>query len=412
MEKIIYAYLSLDEDYYIGDIFVESLSGKDVVSFEFSEEFLKSPYSMMSIDPELAPYKGRQYCQKEIFGFLEDSSPDRWGRVLLRRREMELAKEEKRRPKNLSPIDYMLGVYDSSRMGAIRFKTDKDGPFLSDDKDGSIPPWVFLRTLEKYASDFEYDETIDSDWVKNLLIPGSSLGGARPKANVYSPDGEIWIAKFPSKKDDYDVGAWEATANELAMMCHLDVPSFETKKFSKYGTTFLSKRFDRKDGKRIHFESAMTALNAKDGESSDYSYLDIANFIKSNSSQPKRDLRELFRRVVFNMAINNNDDHLRNHGFILKNKAYVLSPLYDINPSPYGENLSLCISNNDSHIDSKKVIESAVYYDISFDEATTIHNEIVDIVNSNWKRIAIKYGISEKCIEDMSPAFSLEKYQK
>ncbi len=407
--NIIYVYLSTDKDYYIGNVYVEKRNGKDMVSFEYSDEYLKSSLSFISIDPELSTYKGRQYSQKEFFGFLSDSSPDRWGRLLLRRREMELAKLEERRPKSLTEIDYMLGVYDESRMGALRFKSDINGKFLSDDTNNSIPPWVFLRSLEKYASDFENDETIDQLWVKNLLIPGSSLGGARPKANVYSPSGEIWIAKFPSKKDTYDIGAWEAVANELAKMCGLNVPDFKAEKFSKYGTTFLSKRFDRVNGKRVHFQSAMTALNALDGDSNNYSYLDLANYIKSNSSQPKKDLLELYKRVVFNMAINNNDDHLRNHGFILNNRSFVLSPLYDINPSPFGENLSLCISKVDSFIDSNTLIETAKYYDIQKNEAIRIYNIIVETVNSNWQSLAIKYGIARKQIEDMKFAFSLKK---
>lgn len=237
-------------------------------------------------------------------------------------------------------------------MGAIRFKTEENGEFLSDDKEMAAPPWATLRTLEEASRQFEKEENIlEEKWLNQLLKPGSSLGGARPKASVQAPDGELWIAKFPSRKDEYDIGAWEKVAHDLANICGLNVPESRFEIFSKLGGTFLVKRFDRAGKRRIHFASAMTMLGKEDGACAEdgSGYLDIASFLKANSAMPEVDLRELWRRIVFNMAISNTDDHLRNHGFLLTQKGWRLSPLYDVNPVPYGDMLALNVDeiNND-----------------------------------------------------------------
>ena len=410
-EKKLYIFLSLDQDIYFGDLYYQNIKGKEVYSIELSEEFLKSNYSKYRFDPEINNYTGRQYLSsnKKIFGFLSDACPDRWGRTLIKRKELENARKENRKPNLLAEFDYLIAVYDESRMGAFRFKEELNGKYLSDDKTQSIPPWIYIRTLEEYAINYDFDESIDDKWIKNLLIPGSSLGGARPKASVYSNNGDLWIAKFPSRKDTYDVGAWEAVAYELALMCNLNVSEFKIEKFSKYGSTFLTKRFDRKDKKRIHCISFMTCLNANDGESEEYSYLDLASFIKMYSSNPKKDLIELWKRIVFNMAITNTDDHLRNHSIIIDKNGIGLSPLYDINPVPYGDRLSLKIDYQDNKIDYNNLMKTYKYYNITREEALCYYNEIVGIVNDNWKSIAIKYGITNNSISLMEPAFSLKK---
>ena len=214
------------------------------------------------LDPDLALYKGRQYpINKNTFGIFADSSPDRWGRVLMQRREKFLADKEGRKPRKLLDSDYLLGVYDETRMGAIRFRLDDDGPFLSDDKEAAAPPWATLRSLEEASRQFEKDEnTLEEKWLRQLIRPGSSLGGARPKATVQAVDGSLWIAKFPSKHDDNNTGAWEKVTHDLARMCGLDVPESRLETFSKLGSTFLVKRFDRDGERRIHFASAMTML--------------------------------------------------------------------------------------------------------------------------------------------------------
>ena len=300
----------------MGMLYVNVIKGGETYSFEYNDQWLKKTGLMLMLDPELMPYSGRQYpVGKKIFGLFSDASPDRWGRVLMNKRERILAEREGRKPSKLHDSDYLLGVYDETRMGGIRFKKDPDGPFLSDDKETAAPPWTALRTLEEASRNFEKDET----GLNQLIRPGSSLGGARPKATVADTGDQLWIAKFPSKNDENDTGAWEMVVHELAVLCDLNVPEARLEKFSSLGSTFLVKRFDRMGRRRVHFASAMTLLGKTDGASAadGTSYLDIAAFIKAYGAQPKKDLEELWKRIVFNMAVTNTDDHMRNHAFIL-----------------------------------------------------------------------------------------------
>ena len=239
------------------------------------------------------------------------------------------------------------------------------------------------------------------------MAPGSSLGGARPKASVLAPDGSLWIAKFPSKHDDFDSGAWEMVVHELAVECGLNVPEAKVEKFSKLGTTFLVKRFDRNENNRIHFSSAMTMLGKTDGANSTdgSSYLDIVSFIKSNGSKPKSDLQELWTRIVFSMAVSNTDDHFRNHGFILTDDGWELSPMYDVNPDIYGEFLSLNVDSDNSIIDFQLAIDAAKYYGVTEQDATGIVDSIRENVRNNWRLLAKKYGINRSEIERMNVAF-------
>lgn len=410
-EKVVHIYLCLDKDLYVGKLFFQNDRGKEVYSIELSDDFLKSKYSLYNMDPEIGNYRGRQYMSsdKAIFGFLSDACPDRWGRTLIDRKELEKAKKENRKPRKFTEFDYLISVYDESRMGALRFKLDKDGEYISNDKDEAVPPWIYIRTLENCAVEYEDSEKIDNNWIKNLLIPGSSLGGARPKCSVYSNSGDLWIAKFPSKKDSYDVGAWEMVSYELAQMCGLKVSEYKLEKFSKYGSTFLTKRFDRLGKKRIHLISLMTCLSAKDGESRNYSYIDIASYLKIHSSNPNQDLKELWKRIVFNMAISNTDDHLRNHSVIMDENGIRLSPLYDINPNRFGDRLSLNITLDDNIINVDNLFKTYMYYNLTKEEAINSYNEVVRIVNENWKNIARKYSITNSSIELMQTAFALEE---
>ena len=367
------------------------------------------------LDPNLQMFAGRQYPigDKDVFGIFADSSPDRWGLVLMTRRERIIADQEGRKPKKLLNSDFLLGVYDETRMGAIRFKLDKNGPFLSDDDKTPTPPWTSLRTLEEAARQFENDESgLEQKWVKQLIKPGSSLGGARPKATVIDTEGNLWIAKFPSKHDEFNVGAWEKVVHDLAKMCGLNVPESKLTSFSKYGSTFLVKRFDRDGDRRIHFASAMTMLGKQDGASAadGTSYLDIVSFIKANGAQPKKDLMELWKRIVFSMAVSNTDDHLRNHGFVLSKNGWCLSPMYDVNPVPEGDELALCVNEDDPTISIQLAIETAPYFDISKKDAEAVAKELVLIVRDNWEKLAEKYGFSRSAIERMRPAFA-ECYQ-
>ena len=414
-EKTIFVYENWTElePNLMGKLYVSYIRGKEQFSFEYETEWLTSMTANYLLDPDLALYNGRHYVpmDKTLFGLFADSCPDRWGRLLMRRREIELARKEERKPKKLGESDYLLGVYDKARIGALRFKTEKEGIFLSDDQELSTPPWTTLRTLEAASWGFENDENgLETKWLKQLLVPGSSLGGARPKATVKDERGNLWIAKFPSKHDEYNSGAWEIVVHDLAKMCGLDVPEAKLETFSKNGSTFLVKRFDRDGERRIHFASAMTLLGKTDGASGDdgSSYLDLVSFIKANGAEPKRDLKELWKRIVFNMAVSNTDDHLRNHGFILSKNGWRLSPLYDVNPIPYGDTLSLNVNMNDNSISIELAMSVARYFGIREYEVLEIKENIVKTVCGNWKLLAEKYGLTRSACEYMSPAFDME----
>ena len=410
-QKIIYVYddFSTDVPLLMGCLYVSVIKGGESYSFEYDRNWLKTTGLSLSLDPELMPYAGRQYpSDKNIFGLFADASPDRWGRVLMNKRERILADKEGRKPNKLYDSDYLLGVYDETRMGGIRFKLDPNGPFLSDDQETAAPPWATLRTLEEASRHFESDESgLAEKWLNQLIKPGSSLGGARPKATVIDTKDQLWIAKFPSKNDENDVGAWEMVAHDLAALCGLNVPEAKLEKFSSLGSTFLVKRFDRIRDRRIHFASAMTLLGKTDGASAvdGISYLDIAGIIRSCGAQPKKDLVELWKRIVFNMAITNTDDHLRNHAFILESGGWVLSPLYDVNPVPYGGELSLKVDEEDNSINIRLAIQTAARFGIAETEAQNYAEEILEIVRDNWSKIAANYGLTRRQIEEMRPAF-------
>ena len=409
-EKKIYVFadfLDFHEEL-VGTIYVSQTRGKEFYSFEYSPAWLS--HGNMALDPDLKLYKGRQYLNddKYIFGVFADSSPDRWGQKLMKRREELRAREASERPHKLLDSDFLLGVYDEARMGGLRFKTEPEGEFVSNEKDYATPPWTSLRELEEASRSFENDESeLEGKWLKQLLAPGSSLGGARPKASVKAPDGSLWIAKFPSKHDDIDSGAWEMVLHDLAKLCGLNVPDAKTEKFSNLGTTYLVKRFDRAEDRRIHFASAMTMLGKTDGaDASDgSSYLEIVSFLKSNGAKPKRDLCELWRRIVFSMAVSNTDDHFRNHGFILTEAGWELSPMYVVNPDIYGEYLSLNVNSEDSKIDFQLAIDAAGYYGLGNESAERSVEEIARIVRDNWQILAKKYGIGRNEVERMRQAF-------
>lgn len=411
-QKTIFVYddFSTEQPVLMGSLYVNVIKGGESYSFEYDKDWLRKTGLTLTLDPELMPYSGRQYpTGKNIFGLFADASPDRWGRVLMNKRERILAEKEGRKPSKLYDSDYLLGVYDETRMGGIRFKANQEGPFLSDDKETAAPPWATLRTLEEASRNFENDETgLTEKWLNQLIKPGSSLGGARPKATVVDTKDQLWIAKFPSKNDENDTGAWEMVAHDLAALCGLNVPEAKLEKFSPLGSTFLIKRFDRLESKRVHFASAMTLLGKTDGASAadGSSYLDIAAFIKSYGAQPKKDLVELWKRIVFNMAVTNTDDHLRNHAFILTDKSWILSPLYDVNPVPYGDELSLNVDEEDNSISIDLAVQTAVRFGISESDAEAQAEEILKIVRDNWEKTAAGYGLTRRQIEEMRPAFS------
>jgi serine/threonine-protein kinase HipA len=384
--------------------------GKESFSFEYAEAWLKSGFSQM-IDPDLQLYRGDFHPRddKENFGVFLDSCPDRWGRVLMQRREAAMARIEKRSAEKLLESDFLLGVFDGHRMGALRFKTEQDGPFLNDNKEMATPPWTSLRELEDASSKFEEDNIDDPDylkWINMLIVPGSSLGGARPKASVMDAQHNLWIAKFPSRNDDKDVAAWEMVVKEMAISAGINIAEGRVQKFNNNYHTYLTKRFDRTPGgERIHFASAMTLLGHTDGENSNgASYLELVEFIVRHSANVAADLEELWRRIVFSICVKNTDDHLRNHGFLLTNAGWSLSPAYDINPNAYGKGLHLNISDDDNSLNLDLALDVANFFRLTTQRANQIIEEVTVSV-SNWKKLATQYKISGAEQERMSMAF-------
>ena len=413
-EILVYAHwLGFKEPALMGTLTVTPARGKEAFSFEYDATWLKSGFSQM-IDPDLQLFPGSYYPrdEKQNFGVFLDSCPDRWGRVLMQRREAVLAKQEERKANTLLESDFLLGVFDDHRMGALRFRLEKEGPFLNNNKKMAAPPWTLLRELEEACLKFEEDNIDDPEylkWISLLIAPGSSLGGARPKASVLDPGNNLWIAKFPSIKDEKDVAAWEMVANELAINAGLNMAEGKIQKFNNNYHTYLTKRFDRTPtGERIHFASAMTLLGRTDGEnSSGVSYLDLVEFISKHGFEVDKDLKELWRRIVFSICVKNTDDHLRNHGFLLTDKGWVLSPAYDINPNEYGKGLHLNISDKDNSLDLKLALEVAEYFRLDNENANRITDQVKAAV-ANWANVAAKYKISRAEMDRMSVAFTLE----
>jgi serine/threonine-protein kinase HipA len=414
-EKTIYVYadwIDIKGPILMGKLFSRRIRGSEVFSFQYDKNWLENNDTFL--DPDLRLYKTEQYLEgKKInFGIFSDSSPDRWGKLLMDRREAWLADIENRHSRTLFQTDYLLGVHDNHRMGALRFKLDVDGDFLDNNDKYASPPWVNIRELEEASLKFENDELFDdpqyAKWIEMLLSPGASLGGARPKASVKDLDGHLWIAKFPSQKDEFDHGAWEFLVYQLAKECGIDMAECKIQKFSTDYHTFLTKRFDRTtEGGRIHFASAMTMLGYSDGldNTAGASYLEIAEFLMSKGANVNRDLEELFKRIVFSICVSNCDDHLRNHGFILTETGWILSPAYDINPNETGNGLILNISLEDNRLDLKIPLSLHSEFRLTVNQAKEIINRTVQVV-SKWEKYAKEIGISSAEIKRKTRAFN------
>jgi serine/threonine-protein kinase HipA len=413
--KNIYVYAnwnSMKEPILMGELKAEYTRGKEIFSFSYSDTWLKSTYSQI-LDPELQFYSGSQYAsdEKQNFGVFLDSSPDRWGRLLMRRLEAALARSEGRTEKTLRESDYLLGVFDRHRMGALRFKEDPDGQFLNNNEKFASPPWTSIKELEQISLRLEDDDVSENPeyfkWLMMLVNPGSSLGGARPKASVIDKNKNLWIAKFPSKSDSKDIGGWEMVTNELARKAGLNVAVSKIQKFSSKYHTFLTKRFDRAvTGERIHYASAMTMLGYVDGNNfhDGVSYLEIVEFLTKNGANVESDLAELWKRIVFGLFVSNTDDHLRNHGFILTEKGWILSPAFDINPNEDGSGLSLNISLDDNSLDLDLTLEVADYFRLTNENALNIIENIKKSV-INWRSVANKYQLPKSEQELMAKVF-------
>lgn len=410
--QVYYAQPFNGENRLMGTLTSTLIRGKEVFGFEYEDHWLQK--ESIAFGPDLQLFSGRQFLKddKINFGMFLDSSPDRWGRVLMKRREAIVSRQEGRTSFPLFESDFLLGVYDEHRMGALRFKTSKDTTFQNNDISMAAPPFSSLRTLEEASYQLEKIDDLESNhnnlkWINLLIAPGSSLGGARPKASVIDEKGELWIAKFPSTNDEIDIGAWEMVVHELAKKCGLQVSEAFIDKFYSNRHTLITKRFDRIAKNRIHFASAMTLLGHTDGTNHQdgVSYLDMVELIIKNGSNVKGDLEELWKRIVFNICVSNTDDHLRNHGFLIKNNSWVLSPAYDMNAVSYGTRLSLNISETDNSLDLDLALSVAAFFRIKENRANEILMNIITIVNT-WKEIANKYKISRAEQEIMQQAFS------
>ncbi|MDO9017357.1 MAG: type II toxin-antitoxin system HipA family toxin [Deltaproteobacteria bacterium] len=395
----------------VGELHAVSSRGREVFSFEYDPAWLHSG-SALSLDPDLGLYPGPQYAagERANFGVFLDSSPDRWGRVLLDRREALLAREEGRRVRPLLELDYLLGVYDGHRMGALRFRRG-EGPYLDDNRELAAPPWASLRELEHASLELERDDVEDDPsyarWLRLLIAPGSSLGGARPKAGVVAVDGALWIAKFPSRDDTHDVGAWEGVLHRLARRAGVVTAEARVERFGHRHHTFLAKRFDRAgSGARVHFASAMTLTAHLDGEPA--SYLELAEVLARQGAHPARDLEQLWRRIIFSMCVSNVDDHLRNHGFLLdpRGAGWALSPAYDLNPVARSDGLVLNVSETDNAQDLDLARSVAEHFRLKPSRATAIVDEVV-ASSRTWREEAATVGISRAQQERMANAFRL-----
>lgn len=395
----------------VGELGYESLRGTDSYSFCYDHNWLRQ-YSDLYLSADINNYTGLQFTQpdRDIFGCFGDALPDRWGRLLLNRREQIRAQEEKRPVRKLSSYDYLLGIDDYSRMGGFRFKESPDGEFINCDATLRIPPLTDIQVLVAASMEVEKSEERnllpDKKWLLQLVHPGTSLGGARPKAGVLNEEGELCVAKFPSRNDEYDIGLWEHLSHLLAKEAGVEAAETQAIATGEKYHTLLSKRFDRTtDGRRKHFASAMTLLGLTDGcnAQTGNGYLDIVDFILQHCCDVEANLQQLYRRVAFNIAIHNSDDHFRNHGFLLTPKGWTLSPAYDLNPT-FNDHQSLLINATTNRSDLQLLLASSEEYMIGKEEATHIIEEVKDGV-SQWRSMAIRIGIAKREMDLFAQVF-------
>lgn len=406
---IVYAdWLGLAEPARIGMLSVQQAKGRKAFSFAYENNWIQTNAQRL-LDPDIQWYKGPQHpVGKENFGVFMDSMPDTWGRKLMLRRAALQSAEAGKPVPVLYDIDYLLGVFDETRMGALRFKLEPDGPFLDNNASYPTPPWSTIRELQRAASIVESDKESNriKKYIAILIAPGSSLGGARPKANILDEHGNYWIAKFPSKSDMFDKAAWEFLAYKLAVQAGITMSDCKLDHVAGPFRTFFTKRFDRQGKQRIHFASAMTMTGNNEDLLKDNpaSYLDIALFIQTYGCNIKEDLHQLWRRIIFNIAISNTDDHLRNHGFILTDAGWCLSPAYDLNPSIDKGGLQLNIDIANNALDFKLAKSVGEYFQLKNTEMDQIIADVKKVV-SNWRDVAAAIDIPRNEIEIMAAAF-------
>jgi serine/threonine-protein kinase HipA len=406
MDREVFVYVDLDgAPYLMGRLWARLRKDKESATFEYAPSWLEHP-ARFSLEPALAVGPGPFHTAADwpMFGALGDSAPDRWGRALMRRMERRRAEREKQAPRTLREIDFLLLVDDEARQGALRFADREGGPFLREGGGTRIPPLVDLPKLLSAAQRFLDDKDSDED-LRLLIAPGSSLGGARPKASVREKDGHLAFAKFPRQDDEVSAVLWEATAIALAKNTRIAVPTARVETVAKK-SVLLVRRFDRDGARRIPFLSAMSMLGARDNETR--SYLEIVDALRQHGAAPKEDMEALWRRLVFNILISNTDDHLRNHGFLYEGRdGWRLSPAYDLNPVPVDIKprvLTTAINEDDNTASLGLALDVAGYFELDAGRARAIAAEVGNVV-SKWRHEAAEVGLTKPEIERMASAF-------
>jgi len=388
-----------------GRLWARARRGRESASFEYDRAWLGDP-ARFSLEPALTVGPGPFHtsADKPLFGAIGDSAPDRWGRVLMRRAERRRAERAREKPRTLTEIDYLLMVNDEARQGALRFARAAGGPFLAENDDHPIPPLVDLPRLLAAAERVGREDDTDED-LRLLLAPGSSLGGARPKASVRTQRGQLAIAKFPHRDDEIDTVRWEAVALTLARKAGIAVPAWRLEVVGKQ-VALLSDRFDRRNGQRIPFLSAMSMIGAIDHETR--SYLEFVDALRQYGATPKSDMHELWRRIAFSILISNTDDHLRNHGFLYQDTAgWCLAPAYDLNPVPIDVKprvLSTAIDLDDATASLDLALSVARYFELDIGAAREIAREVAG-ATATWRTEAQALGLGQAELDRMASAF-------
>ena len=411
--KQVYVSMMLgDECHLVGRLWCHRRNGRESATFEYDPSWLQHP-ERFALEPALQLTEGafQTGAGQTLFGAIGDSAPDRWGRVLMRRSETRRARANKETPRTLAESNYLLGVNDEARQGSLRFSEEVDGPFLNPRDRESIPPLIDLPRLLSASERFLNDDETAED-LRLLLVPGSSLGGARPKASVRDRDGSLAIAKFPRKDDDYNVVVWEAVALTLAAHAGIQVPEWRLESITDQPVLII-RRFDRSDGQRVPFLSAMSMLGAKDNEQ--HSYLDMAYALTQYGGHPIDDMAELWRRLVFTILISNTDDHLRNHGFVYeRHLGWRLSPAYDVNPTPAEIKpriLSTLIDYESDMASIDTALSVIAEFRLSREQAEQIMHDVAKAV-SDWRNVAAQFDLGRREIDRMASAFEHEDLEK
>lgn len=404
-----FVYIDIEGDpVLVGRLWARMRRNRESASFEYDPGWLRDP-RRFSLEPalQLGPGPFHTAADRALFGAIGDSAPDRWGRALMRRAERRRAERAGEPPRTLREIDYLLMVDDETRQGALRFAREQGGPFLASHGAERVPPLVELPRLLAAAEHVATDSDSDED-LRLLIAPGSSLGGARPKASVRDQDGHLAIAKFPHKDDDYSTVLWEAVALSLAGKAGIRVPEWRLETVADRPVLVL-RRFDRVDDMRIPFLSAMSMLGARDNEVR--SYLEFVDVLRRHGASPIADMHALWRRIVFNVLVSNTDDHLRNHGFTYVGPdGWGLAPAYDLNPVPTDIKprvLATTIDLDDSTASMELALSVAEYFELGDSQARAIAAEVAMAVGG-WREEASKLGARSAEIERMASAFEHE----